>query len=64
MDIIPSPDGKNLWFTEIIGNNIGSFDLDSKTIVEFPTGDLSGPTLLVFDNRGELWITMSYANSV
>ena len=64
MGIIPSPDGKNLWFTEIIGNNIGSFDLDSKTIVEFPTGDLTGPTLLVFDNRGELWVTMSYANSV
>jgi streptogramin lyase len=64
MGIIPSPDGKNIWFTEITGNNIGSFDIDSKTIVEFPTGDLSGPTLLAFDNRGELWVTMSYANSV
>jgi streptogramin lyase len=64
MDINLSSDGKNVWFTEIIGNNIGSFDIDSKTIVEFATGDLTGPTLLTFDNKGELWVTMSYSNSV
>jgi streptogramin lyase len=64
MGIIQSPDGNSIWFTEIIGNNIGSFDMDLKTIVEFPTGDLSGPTLLSFDMRGQLWVTMSYSNSV
>jgi streptogramin lyase len=64
MGINLSSDGKNVWFTEIIGNNIGSFDIYSNKIVEFPTGDLTGPTLLTFDNKGELWVTMSYSNSV
>ncbi len=64
MGIVLSPDNKTAWFTEIIGNKIGSFDMESKTIVEFPTGDLTGPTLLTFDNRGELWVTMSYSNSI
>ncbi len=64
MGIVLSPDNKTIWFTEIIGNKIGSFDIESRTIVEFPTGDLTGPTLLSFDNRGELWVTMSYSNSV
>ncbi len=64
MGIILSPDGTNVWFTEIIGNKIGSFDIDSKTMVEYPTGDLTGPTLLTFDSKGELWVTMSYSNSI
>jgi streptogramin lyase len=59
-----SPDNNTIWFTEIIGNKIGSYDIESNSIVEFPTGDLTGPTLLAFDNRGELWVTMSYSNSV
>ena len=64
MGVILSPDNKTIWFTEIIGNKIGSFDIESNSIVEFPTGDLTGPTLLAFDSRGELWVTMSYSNSV
>ncbi len=64
MGIVLSPDNKTAWFTEIIGNKIGSFDIESKTIVEFLTGDLTGPTLLTFDKRGELWVTMAYSNSV
>ena len=64
MGVIQSPDNKTIWFTEIIGNKIGNFDIESKTITEFPTGDLTGPTLLAFDNNGELWATLSYSNSI
>jgi len=64
MGIALSPDSNNLWFAEIIGNKIGNFDIESKTITEFPTGDYTGPTLLVFDDKGQLWVTLSYANSL
>jgi streptogramin lyase len=64
MGLVLSPDYKTIWFTEIIGNKIGGFDIETNSIVEFPTGDLTGPTLLAFDSRGELWVTMSYSNSV
>ena len=64
MGIVLSPDNKTIWFAEIIGNKIGSFDIESKSITEFPTGDLTGPTLLAFDNKGELWVTLSYSNSI
>ena len=33
-------------------------------MTEFPTGDLTGPTLLAFDNSGQLWVTLSYSNSI
>lgn len=64
MGIVLSPDMKTIWFTEIMGNKIGSFDIESKTMSEYPTGDSSGPTLLSFDNKGQLWVTLSYLNSV
>jgi virginiamycin B lyase len=64
MGLAPSPDKKVVWFTEIIGNKIGSLDIESKKITEYPTGDNSGPTLLTFDSKGILWITLSYANSI
>jgi virginiamycin B lyase len=64
MGIVLSPDDKTIWFSEIIGNKIGSFDIESKIITEFPTGDLTGPTLLTFDDKGELWVTLSYSNSI
>ena len=64
MGIVLSPDNKTIWFTEIIGNKIGSFDIESKIITEFPTGNLTGPTLLTFDDKGELWITLSYSNNI
>jgi virginiamycin B lyase len=64
MGVILSPDNKTIWFTEIIGNKIGSFDIESKIMTEFPTGDLTGPTLLTFDVKGELWVTLSYSNSI
>jgi streptogramin lyase len=64
MGIGISPDRKTVWFTEIIGNKIGSFDIESKTMTEFPTGDMTGPTLLTFDDEDEVWITLSYSNSI
>jgi virginiamycin B lyase len=64
MGIVLSPDNKTIWFAEIIGNKIGSYDIESNTITEYPTGDLSGPTLLSFDAKGELWVTLSYASAV
>ena len=52
MGIVMSPDNKTVWFTEIIGNKIGSLDIESRIVTEFPTGDLTGPTLLTFDDKG------------
>ena len=64
MGLVLSPDKKLVWFTEITGNKIGNLDIESKKITEYPTGDNSGPTLLTFDSKGVLWITLSYANSI
>ena len=64
MGIVLSPDNKTIWFAEIIGNKIGSFDIESKSMTEFPTGDITGPTLLTFDDKGVLWVTLSYSNSI
>jgi streptogramin lyase len=64
MGIALSPDGKSIWFTEITGNKISSMDIESKRILEYPTGEESGPTLLDFDNSGILWVTQSYSNDI
>ncbi|MEP6576477.1 MAG: hypothetical protein ABJB85_08630 [Nitrososphaerota archaeon] len=64
MGIVLSPDNNSIWFAEIIGNKIGSIDINSKRIMEYPTGDLTGPTLLSFDMKGQLWVTLSYSNSI
>jgi len=64
MGLALSPDRKFVWFTEIIGNNLGSLDIESKKITEYGTGENSGPTLLTFDSKGVLWVTLSYGNSV
>ena len=64
MGLVLSPDGNSIWFTEIMGNSIGSFDINSKLIKEYPTGELTGPTLLAYDSNGVLWVTMSYSSSI
>jgi virginiamycin B lyase len=64
MGITLSPDNKSIWFAEIIGNNIGSFDIESNNIFEYPTGHSTGPTLLTFDNEGFLWSSLSYSNEL
>jgi streptogramin lyase len=64
MGITLSPDGKNIWFTEITGNKISNLDIESQRILEYPTGEESGPTLLTFDSTGMLWVTQSYSNNI
>ena len=64
MGITLSPDGNNVWFTEITGNKISSLNIESNRILEYPTGEESGPTLLTFDSTGILWITQSYSNNI
>lgn len=64
MGIVMSPDKKNIWFTEIIANKIASLDIKSNQISEYATGNQTGPTLLTFDSKGVLWVTMSYSNNV
>ena len=64
MGITLSPDGNNIWFTEITGNKISNMNIDSKRILEYPTGEVSGPTLLAFDSSGILWVTQSYSNDI
>ena len=64
MGIALSPDGNSVWFAEIIGDKIASLDVRSGEITEYPTGEESGPALLTFDDIGQLWVTLSFADSV
>jgi virginiamycin B lyase len=64
MGIVLSPDGKSLWFAEIIGNNIARFDIQSEKIVEYSTGENSGPALMAFDEKGQLWVSLSFSDSI
>jgi virginiamycin B lyase len=64
MGITLSPDGNSVWFAEITGDKIARLDVSSGKIEEYPTGDQSGPALLAFDDSGQLWVTLSLADSV
>jgi virginiamycin B lyase len=64
MGIALSPDGKSLWFAEITGDKIASFDIQSEKIVEYSTGEDSGPALLTFDEKGQLWVSLSFSDSI
>lgn len=78
MGIVLSPNGNEVWFTEITGNKLGKIDIKSSSksgnitsnaIKEYPVfeqtrGQSSGPTLLTFDNKGILWVTMSYSHDI
>lgn len=64
MGIALSPDGRQAWFTEITGDNIAQLDVESGEITEYSTGDGSGPALLTFDDKGQLWVTLSFSNSI
>jgi virginiamycin B lyase len=64
MGIVLSPDGKSLWFAEITGNKIARFDIQSEKMTEYSTGEDSGPALLTFDEKGQLWISLSFSDSV
>jgi virginiamycin B lyase len=64
MGLTLSPDGNSVWFAEITGDKIARLDVSSGKIEEYPTGEESGPALLAFDNSGQLWVTLSFADSV
>ncbi len=64
MGIALSPDDKSIWFTEITGNKIGKFEKGSKRFAEYSTGEDTGPALLTFDDRGVLWVSLTFAGSV
>ncbi|HJU35054.1 MAG TPA: SMP-30/gluconolactonase/LRE family protein [Nitrososphaera sp.] len=64
MGIVLSPDGKSLWFAEITGNKIARFDIQAEKIVEYSTGEDSGPALLTFDEKGQLWVTLSFSDHI
>jgi virginiamycin B lyase len=64
MGIVLSPDRKTIWFAEITGDKIVSLDIISSKITEYPTGENTGPTFLTFDNKGVLWVTMSYSHNI
>jgi virginiamycin B lyase len=71
MGIVLSPNGNEVWFTEITGNKLGKIDIESSSnaikeypVFEQPRGQGSGPTLLTFDNKGVLWVTMSYSHDI
>jgi streptogramin lyase len=64
MGITLSPDGNSVWFAEITGDKIARLDVSSGKIEEYPTGEQTGPALLAFDDSGQLWVTLSFADSV
>jgi virginiamycin B lyase len=64
MGITLSPDGNSAWFAEITGDKIARLDVSSGKIEEYPTGDESGPALLAFDDNEQLWVTLSFVDSV
>jgi streptogramin lyase len=64
MGITLSPDGNSVWFAEITGDKIARLDVSSGSIEEYPTGQESGPAMLAFDDSGQLWVTLSFADSV
>ena len=64
MGLALSNDKKTLWFTEILASKIARLDPETNKIVEYSTGNDSGPTFLAFDENGILWVTQSYAHNV
>ena len=54
-----------IWFTELLGNQIGYYDPSSGNLREYlvPT-QFAGPADLTFDTHGTLWFTEAYNGSV
>ena len=54
-----------VWFTELLGNKIGSYDPFSGKLQEYPVPtQFAGPADLTFDSHGTLWFTEAYNESV
>jgi virginiamycin B lyase len=54
-----------VWFTELLGNQIGSYDPNSGKLQEYsvPT-PFAGPADLTFDHHGSLWFSEAYNQSI
>lgn len=64
MGLILSPDKSKIWFTELNSNKFASLDIRTNEIKEYQIKENSGPVFLAFDEKGSLWITLAYSNSV
>jgi len=54
-----------IWFTELLGNQIGFYDPSSGELQQYPVpGAFAGPADLTFDNKGTLWFSEAYNESV
>jgi streptogramin lyase len=54
-----------VWFTELLGNQIGCYDPFSGKLQEFAVPiSFAGPADLAFDSRGTLWFTEAYNQSI
>jgi virginiamycin B lyase len=62
--VITDKEGR-VWFTELLGNKIGSYDPSSGKLQEYPVPtQFAGPADLTFDSHGRLWFTEAYNESV
>ena len=64
MGLILSPDKSKIWFTELSSDKFASLDIKTNEIKEYQIKENSGPVFLAFDEKGSLWITLAYSNSV
>ncbi len=54
-----------VWFTELLGNKIGTYDPVSGRLEEYDVpSPFAGPADLTFDRHGRLWFTEAYNESV
>lgn len=62
--IVVGPD-KNLWFTEVVGNNIGRIRPDGSVLKEFPLPrPASFPFSITSGSDGNLWFTERLTDSI
>lgn len=64
MGLILSPDKSKIWFTELSSDKFASLDIKTNEIKEYQIKENSGPISLAFDEKGSLWLTLAYSNSV
>ena len=54
-----------VWFTELLGNRIGSYDPSAGKLEEYSVpSQFAGPADLTFDNHGTLWFSEAYNESI